>query len=97
MDWIIDHIDKEGTPWIKVIAHIRKNNTNEAIVKHPTTIWLDENGIPNPFSWSENNYSCDCNREIFYGEDIDSACSDGRFSVNLENPATGEIIYREYE
>ena len=41
-------------------------------------------------------------RELFFersaGNEIETEeCSDGRFSVNLENPVTGEIYYREFE
>lgn len=38
------------------------------------------------FSWQENNYSCDCNRELMFerarGNEIDDGeCSEGRFYV----------------
>ena len=37
------------------------------------------------FLWEEGNYSCDCNREIFFqrakGKEVDDACcGEGRFS-----------------
>jgi hypothetical protein len=82
---------------MKVLAHIRNNHTGE-VRQYP----CEE---ATAFIWEEGNYSCDCNRELLFGyakglkfEDMpDVKCSDGRFSVNLENPVTGEIFYREFE
>ena len=33
------------------------------------------------FAWSEGNYSCDCNRGIFFG--VDSECGNERFTVKI--------------
>lgn len=85
--------------WIELIAHIRKNETGE-IRKHTTEAFLASGAsTPSIFIWQTGNYACDCNREIFFSDDDsqEAKCSDGRFSVNLENPVTGEIIYREFE
>ena len=58
----------------------------------------------NPYIWSEGNFSCDCNRYIFFQRELgreeqDSGleCGETRFRVNIENPITGEMIYREFE
>jgi redox-regulated HSP33 family molecular chaperone len=65
---------------------------------------MDHEQHPSVFNWHENNYSCDCNRELFFGyaaglgyEDMpERVCTHGQYSVNLENPETGEIYYREF-
>lgn len=86
--------------WVRAVAHIRCNATGE-VREHATAVWL-ENGAPNPSSWEDGNYSCDCNRGLFFAReggiepDDDDECSDGKFSVNLENPITGEVFYREF-
>lgn len=54
------------------------------------------------FNWQENNFSCDCNRGIFFSragaeqEDNDAPCGQGRYSVNLRREDTGETYYREF-
>ena len=105
-DW---NIVKQAPPhdkstWIEIIAHIRNNQTGEIRQYKDDAIWDEDNGCPHLFIWEEGNYSCDCNRKIFWGdsigheyEDEETPCGDGDFSINLENPKTGEIFYREYE
>lgn len=83
---------------IKVTAHIRKNETGE-VRPYLTDLPVDD-GVVDPFIWQEGNFSCDCNRDIFFegnqDEDDDMPCSNTIYSVNLENAETGEIFYREY-
>ncbi len=63
-----------------------------------TVSHLDENY--HPYLWEEGNYSCDCNRELFYcraigvKKDLDSVeCGHGRYRIwVVEN---GEKIYDE--
>lgn len=104
----IDAPDQERAPKgcrrVMCIAHIRLNATGE-VRRHPTTELIDDGeDSPSVFNYEENNYSCDCNRRLFFEyavgkkyEDIEHECSNGLFSVNLENPATKEIYYREFE
>jgi hypothetical protein len=89
--------------WVAIVAHIRCNATGEVRCFSNTAV-LDEDHEPEPvWHWTEGNYGCDCNRHIFFrragGEepDPDHRCGHDAFSVNLENPATGEIYYREFE
>jgi hypothetical protein len=43
---------------------------------------LEERSEGQEFDWSENNFSCDCNRSIFFGEDIQSApCGNERYRI----------------
>lgn len=90
---------------MRCIANIRKNATGEVRRYETEELINDGEAHPSAFNWEENNYSCDCNRELFFGyagglqyEDMpDPKCTHGRYSVNLENPVTGEIYYREFE
>ena len=43
------------------------------------------------FLWTEGNYSCDCNRAIFFGDDNDE-CSDGRYYVPHATLEDGTIV-----
>ena len=39
------------------------------------------------YMWEEGNYSCDCNREMFFeragGKEVDATCSEGRYEAKL--------------
>ena len=102
-DFYISRI-KNGDTWVKITACIRNNETGE-IREYSDEVWWDFNepydDYPNDFIWSEGNYSCDCNRCLFFqrakneNED-DCKCGDELYSVNLKNPKNGEIFYREF-
>ncbi len=51
------------------------------------------------FIWADGNYSCDCNRSIFfydYDENKEMDCSDGRIVIEkIVIRETGEIVYSE--
>lgn len=89
---------------VECIAEI-KNNTTGEVREHKTIELLEEGHVhPNTFNWSENNYSCDCNRLLFFeranneeetGDDL-IECTDGKFSVNLKNCKDGKVYYREF-
>ena len=91
---------------VQAIALIRENATGE-VVEFPTEEWMEQGygyAHPSTFNWAENNFSCDCNRKIFFDQakgceddDSDISCGDGKFSVNLKNALTGEIYYEEYK
>jgi hypothetical protein len=84
---------------IKAIAKIRKNETGEIRDHDITIMWEGEDGEDgrwNTWIWEEGNFSCDCNRASFFGDDDEIQCSDGRYSVNIVDPETGEVLYREY-
>lgn len=91
--------------WVRCVAHIRKNATGEVRRYETDEILEDGEMRPSVFNWEENNYSCDCNRALFFGyaaglkyEDMpERECTHGQFSVNMENPVTGKIYYREFE
>ena len=85
---------------VDVLVHIRKNETGEV------RIWKDdlnlhEDGSPNLFMWVYGNYSCDCNRRLFFArvngedEDWESDCSNTEYSINVM--FGNECIYSEFE
>jgi hypothetical protein len=62
------------------------------------TQWVDsgyaigDDGIY--FQWQENNYSCDCNRELFFyrargKEPENEACGETRFAIKATKPDIG--------
>lgn len=88
--------------WVKVVALIRNNVTGE-IRSSDTKIWYEDDGKTlNDYIWSMGNFSCDCNRALFWSmaggeEELDVECGDDKFDVNLIIPSTGEIVYEEYK
>lgn len=87
--------------WVYIIAHIKNNETSEVRqYKEKLNIEFGESH-PNDYIWESGNYACDCNREIFFRkagqeEKIDHDCGDGKYSVNLQNPRTGDMFYSEF-
>lgn len=103
MNWLTAEMPSiAGGRLVSVMVHIRKNSTGETRKYECAEILMDGESHPSAFCWEDGNYECDCNREAFFdgivpGKEIETKeCTDGRFSVNLENPATGEIYYREF-
>jgi hypothetical protein len=94
---VADKLTKENET-VKGIAFIRKEETGE-VREYPTNVQL-ESGIHDPYNiWSEGNFGCDCNRELFFEnheiDDRELKCGDGvRFSVNIK--VGGEMVYQEY-
>lgn len=96
-------IEKEHR--VVVVEHIKHNATGEVRKRKTWMVWWPEDGDQSPgdYMYSEGNYSCDCNRHLFFhrANDVepedDRPCGDEAYSLNLENPKTGEIFYREFE
>lgn len=91
--------------WVDVIVELLCVATGERRERLTHTIYKpDEDGdAPSTFYWSEGNASCDCNRALDFLragghtiEDVDPPCGDGAYLVNLRNPVTGEVFYREF-
>lgn len=76
-------------------AAIRKNETGEIRFKVINNDFDDGD----MWNWTEGNYSCDCNRELFWnsanGESLNfdnTRCSDDRFSVLYVELSDGSKI-----
>lgn len=88
--------------YLDIIAHIKNNETGEIREYKTDAIWDEEKNAPNASVWEEGNFSCDCNRYLFFqrakdeDEDEDVECSDGKYSVNLQNHKTGAYFYKEF-
>lgn len=89
---------------VAVVAHIRNNETGEVRELDVREPFDSEDGpYPDTFNWEGNNFSCDCNRGIFFerakednGILPDIGCGDSKYSVNLQNPVTKKFYYREF-
>ena len=98
-EYIVEKIDGLCI-WVKLTVFIRNNKTNE-IREHSHLALLDKDLSCNLdlYLWEEGNFSCDCNRRLFFypGQEFeDDPCGDEEFSVNIINPKTGLVIYKEF-
>jgi hypothetical protein len=96
--------ESKGFKHVAIVAHIRKNETREIRLYSDYILFEDGEDEPSVFNWEENNYSCDCNRYLFFQRannedeiDEDSICGDDKYSVNLYNPKNDKCIYKEFE
>ena len=103
-------ISKGGEWWVRVVAHIKCAATGEVRRYECENIWDTDAVAPHIYIWEEGNYFCDCNRALFLAQAFpgndrekdaamlaaDAKCGTGGYLVNLENPKTGEIIYKEF-
>jgi hypothetical protein len=89
--------------WVAIIHEIRDNRTGEVRRANDEAILNEETGEPSTYIWSDGNFSCDCNRQLFFwragGEDDtrEHQCGHERFSVRLINPETGRVFYDEFD
>jgi hypothetical protein len=79
-------------------VEIRRNSDGKVASK----VWRD--WVFTQFWWEEGNARCDCNRELFFrsanGDDaveLETECSDGKYSVRLSDTETGEVLYNEFD
>lgn len=84
--------------WVTARVHIRNNATGVVHTYESQEVLIDGVEHPETFIWEEGNFSCDCNRAAFWGlVDEETECGEGKFSVNLQNPDTGEFYYKEFQ
>ena len=95
--------EPSGEKLIKVLAHIRKNTTGEVRVAEVEDWLVDGHRNPSVYNWTDGNFGCDCNREILFDragggdpDPMDMACTEGRFSVNLQNTTNLEFYHKEF-
>jgi len=87
--------------WVKIIAHIKHNETGEVRVYDTTGLYSPATQEADTWIWEEGNYACDCNRRLFFArvkeeeEDWESPCSDGEYSVNVY-ASKGKLLYTEF-
>lgn len=83
---------------MKVTIKIKHIPTGEIRDYHDEFIDIHEPITDPVFMWEYGNYSCDCNRNIFFhnfkdDEDID--CSDEIYKVNIFD-LSNKCLYKEY-
>lgn len=91
--------------WVEARVEIRREA--DGVVRNYVSDCelLDEEGRLFTGNWRDGNYSCDCNRYLYFcwaadeeeADDADIQCSDGQYRVNLYNPVDGVCHYREFE
>jgi len=94
--WDVDSSSTEEYPTIQVTVNILDtlNNNRTSIRDH---ILFDlEHNQPDTYLWEEGNFECDCNRGLKMYNCDDFECGSGRFRVNLINPKTNSIFYKEF-
>jgi hypothetical protein len=93
----------KGGRWVAAVAEIRDNATGVVREHESHETMMDGDPDPGDFIWSDGNYSCDCNRRLFFAraagedEDWDGGCSDGLYAVRLRNKRTGRVYYNEFD
>lgn len=94
------HPQKDGK-WVATIAEIRDNATGIVSEYQNDAILTDGDAEPSAYIWEDGNYSCDCNRRLFFAraarEDEDLKCSDGLYSVRVRNKRSGRVFYSEFD
>jgi hypothetical protein len=87
----------------EVAIKIRQVASGEIVSYLDYLYWDADNDIPHTFIWEEGNYSCDCNRSLFFHRNKglkddqfeESECGDEDYEVEITNPKTGEVIYSD--
>lgn len=83
-----------------VCVEVRNNATGEVRVDK-THAWEDDEIGSSEYIWSEGNFSCDCNRSLFFARSAggkpdpsEATCGDDAFSVRIKD-ATGTVLYED--
>lgn len=86
--------------WFPADVYIRQVSTGEVRVHRSHEIVID--GHWSPFIWEDGNYSCDCNRSLFFNNigfldmSTDVKCTENLFRIDkIIHILTGEVIYEE--
>jgi hypothetical protein len=70
------------------------DTANNKLIEHRDTFdWTDENSML--FNWTQNNFSCDCNRrDKMYGFSDEHICGDEVILLKITDE-NGNIIFEE--
>jgi hypothetical protein len=93
-----------GSLRVQVIAEIH-DNQSKITHQYPTEVFFELGAeVPSNFMWKDGNFSCDCNRHLFFNyavgiepeeDEEDDECTDWKYSVRLVNPVDGKVFYNE--
>lgn len=86
---------------MKINVTIQRNS--DKLWRSLTMQWDDKHADGIAYMWRDGNYSCDCNRQLFFNEadgvttsDEDVECGEGAYTViSVKNAETGELIYSD--
>lgn len=85
--------EEDGWVEIPAILHIRRN-ADGVVRTMPET-------FNNYYLWSDGNYSCDCNRALFFARAVDEAepdeppCGETAYCVQLTAADDGRLLYED--
>lgn len=89
---IVSHV------WAPLLVTLEQTATGER------RTYLDDHGLMDgefsDYIWSEGNYSCDCNRQLFWNraggeDDVERGCGDGAYRVVGITSLDGTMTYYE--
>jgi len=92
----------DQSSWVRCLIEIKDLSSGETRFSTSDLIEGDEKGIPSLYIYQDGNFSCDCNRGLFFGRSVgiepdeETCCGDDRYSLNVYSIG-GEIIYKEFE
>jgi len=74
---------------------IKRNSDGVIAIFH----WNVDDVDAQLYLWEEGNYSCDCNRDLFFNDvtDNEAECGNTRYSVRLIDADSGEMLYDEWD
>ena len=97
----------DGSDLVQIEVRIRRNSDGVIRTYEGKGYWDDglcgEPAGPSTFIWEEGNFSCDCNRELFFlragqePEHDEVECGADRYAVELVNPKDGRVFYSDFE
>lgn len=89
--------------WVATIVEIRDNATG-SIREYPyNAIMKAGSNVPCAETWTDGNWSCDCNRRRFFAwssgefDHCESECGKGAYSVRARNKKNNRVFYSEFE
>lgn len=94
----------DNADWKKLRVDIQEIATGREVSFEETGIF-DPNEHAVVYLWEEGNYSCDCNRRLFFYRAIgdaekerdawDKPCSQDQYRARVCSAKTGRVIYEE--
>lgn len=90
---------------VDITVRIRKVDTSETREWAWTALIAHGEDEPSVYYWLYGNFSCDCNRAIFFDDAgpvgrstplMDYDCGEGGYLVELVNPVDGGVFYSEF-
>lgn len=74
--------------------------TDNKTVEFEDLLYRDLPDYDGLFIWDEGNYSCDCNRSLFFAraaseDEPDEPCGSGQYKINWIKTLMGDKLYGE--